>query len=449
MRQSATPKEVTRLHRWKQHLRRKSYDCRSIYTGDAPPEAKKVKPSSTFVPQMTKIGRYFTKMSLNEIRGKRPIVKINMPRDFCIFSNPEQVIKHCGQVFNLFRRTDIEHIHFDHRKTAKYSLGAEILFGLSTAEGVKYRSTNSYQTVRLDGELPSNRDHANIIRDVGIVSEVESVTANQQVAQNMQLVHVFKSECLTFETPSAMALDSITKTTNEVIIHLNQCLKDLHLELKSSAAERFRKCISEMLDNAVEHCKQTHPAWYVRSYLNGNGSDRFFELSIFNFGCSYADTFTRLSNDHYAKGFVSQYIKNHRSLFDESALYTIAALQGRVSSKNNDEYDNRGQGTIVLIESFENMYNELKLLRPDLVHDNRSMMNLISGKTVITFDGRYKSKTVHYSDGSERVIYPFNDELDLKCPPSSSYIKTMTLAYFPGAMINIRLPLSTNIVAST
>lgn len=443
---SSTPSKVTREHRWKQHLRSKPYNAeisRRLY-GDSNASQK----TKIATPKMTTIGHFFSMMSLSCKRMNKSRIKISIPKDFCIFSNPESVIKLCGQTFSYFKKPNLESIRISHTNIKKYSLGSEVLFGLSCAEGEKYREHNKLQPILLDGYLPENNDHESIIRDLGVISELNSVSATKaKTEQNPLLVHVFKSECLTHDTPSGLAKDTKNKTTDDVILHLNQCLKDYQLELKEEAAQRFRNCISEMLDNAVEHCKLTHPAWYVRSYLNSNGRDRFFELSIWNFGRSYADSFMKLDKEHFAREFVDKYIKKHRGLFDISSLYTVVALQGRVSSKNTNELDTRGQGTIVLIESFEKMYRELKALRPTIKGNDGSVMNLISGNTIIHFDGKFNSRTIQLDDGGERVIYPINDEQSLGIPPSRKHVVKMNNAYFPGAMINIRLPLTESIVS--
>ncbi|MDX7786012.1 hypothetical protein [Aeromonas caviae] len=401
-------------------------------------------------PRMTTIGHFFSKMSLSCKRINKKEIKISMPKDFCIFSNPESVIKLCGQTFSYFRKPNLQSLFISHKSTSKYSLGSEVLFGLSCAEGEKYRETNNLSPISLKGHLPENDDHESIIRDLGVISELNSVSASKaKIEQDPLLVHLFKSECLTHDTPSGLAKDKKNKTTDDVILHLNQCLKDYQLELKEEAAQRFRNCISEMLDNAIEHCKLTHPAWYVRSYLNSNGKNRSFELSIWNFGCSYADSFMKLDRDHFAREFVDKYIRKHRGLFEPSSLYTVVALQGRVSSKNTNDLDSRGQGTIVLIESFEKMYKELKALRPNIKGNNDSVMNLISGNTIIHFDGKFSSRTIPLDDGGERVIYPINIQQNLGLPPSREHVIKMNNAYFPGAMINIRLPLTENIVSVT
>lgn len=449
MRKTATPSKVTQAHRWKQHLRRKPYNSSFYGHQNNDRQLSRANKNQVITPKMTKMGRFYKKMSLSEKRVNKTKIKLPMPPDFCIFSNPESVIKLCGNVFSLFKKNRVTSIEINHNSTKKYSLGSEVLFGLSCAEGERYRAINNLKQIRLLGNLPVNKDHEYIIRDLGILSELDSLTISKGVERDPFLVHVFKSECLTHDTPSALALDAKNKTTIDVILHLNRCLQDYQLELKEDAAQRFKNCISEMLDNAIEHCNLTHPAWYVRSYLNSNGVDKFFELTILNFGCSYAESFTRLGKDHFAREFVDKYIRQHKNSVDEAALYTVVALQGRVSSKNTNDMDTRGQGTIVLIESFEQMYQEIKKLRPMLRSGCESVMNLISGNTIIHFDGMYHSRSIPLDDGAERVIYAINQEQDLKIPPSKIHVRTMKNAFFPGAMINIRLPLSELLVSKT
>ncbi|WP_141108781.1 hypothetical protein [Aeromonas veronii] len=444
MRVSSTPSASTRARRWKQHLRNKPYDGEKIADPAQACPVVKDTPKELSTP---KLGRFFEMITKNQINFfRKKNVTVNLLKDFCIFSNPELVLKKCSQNYKRFTRPELRSVTFDHSAINKYSLGAEVLLALSTREGERYRSMNSYPKASLRGHNPKNAEHLDIINDVGIVAEIDAVNSRKS-KHDEKLVHVFKSECLTSESPSGAAHDQKNNTANEVLVHLRRCLNDHNLALKQTAADRFRNCIAEVLDNAGEHCYLTHPAWFVRSYLNNNGLNKFFELTIFNFGCSYAETFTRLDDGSYAKKTAKRYVDKHSDKFNEDALYTVAALQGRISSKNMHDFDNRGQGTIVLIESFEKMYNEYRALKLDSSEQFSSIMNIITGKTVITFDGTYSSKKI-VSNETERVIYPFNDEQDLQKAPSNRCVKIMKDAFFPGAIINIRLPLSASIESS-
>lgn len=444
MRISDIPSASTRAKRWKQHLRNKPYGGENISRGGRVEPDVKNSPKELSYP---KLARFFEVMSGNQTSiFRKKNITVNLMNDFCIFSNPELVLRKCSQNYKRLTRPELRSVTFDHSGIDKYSLGAEVILALSTREGESFRALNSFQPARLRGINPKNTEHLNIINDVGIVAEIDAVNTRVS-SQDENLVHVFKRECLTYESPSGTASDHKNNTANEVLIHLRRCLSDHKLALKQTAADRFRNCIAEVLDNAGEHCHLTHPAWFVRSYLNNNGYNKYFELTILNFGCSYAETFTRLDDNCYAKKVAKKYVDRHSDKFCEDTLYTVAALQGRISSKNKHDYDNRGQGTIVLIEAFEKMYNEYKALRLDSSEQFSSIMNIVTGRTVITFDGSFSSKTLGEGD-KERVIYPFNEEQDLKRAPSHRCVKTMKGVFFPGAIINIRLPLSASIESS-
>ncbi|HHS9801561.1 TPA: hypothetical protein ACTW4J_004373, partial [Klebsiella quasipneumoniae subsp. similipneumoniae] len=164
---------------------------------------------------------------------------------------------------------------------------------------------------------------------------------------------------------------------------------------------------------------------------------------IINFGNTIAETFEGLPETHFSfNEQVKPYVKKHinkRGMFREG-LVTVAALQGRVSCKNITDSDSSGTGTIELLKFFQDMHDNLRRIRGSSIEEPK--MSLISGKTHISFDGRYRliCKIDEEDDESETYSYPFNND-SLATEPDRAYLKEMTNAYFPGVMVNIRFPL--------
>ncbi|MBN3104310.1 hypothetical protein H4F50_20930, partial [Pectobacterium brasiliense] len=129
-----------------------------------------------------------------------------------------------------------------------------------------------------------------------------------------------------------------------------------------------------------------------------------------------------------------------KKMVDPKSLFTVASLQGSISTKSDSD-PTRGHGTVTLIETFEAIYDGYKKLRGNGVGGKNAEMNIISGETIIKFDGRYRSKIDEIEGGSEKFVMPFNAKQSLDEPPEDKYVYTMTNVKFPGVMINIRMPL--------
>lgn len=96
----------------------------------------------------------------------------------------------------------------------------------------------------------------------------------------------------------------------------------------------------------------------------------------------------------------------------------------------------RGNGTIQFIESF------FKLKGNDEI-DDVSRMYILSGNTVIEFDGTYHLSDSKDENGVSRGIISFNKSGSLNEKPDSKYVKNVD-EYFPGTAIFVRLLLNDN-----
>jgi hypothetical protein len=120
-------------------------------------------------------------------------------------------------------------------------------------------------------------------------------------------------------------------------------------------------------------------------------------------------------------------------------LFTLIALQGNVSSKNQSVMDTRGNGSVELIEFFQRMYAECSG-----TSTGGAEMIVVSGQTSIRFDGTYKMA----ANAAGVKIIAFNAANDLTQAPDAKYVKQLAgSSRFPGTLIAIKFPLST--VSST
>jgi hypothetical protein len=372
---------------------------------------------------------------------------VKTPRDFCIFDNPNYVLSWLSSFVDTSLRTSRPKIVVDHRKTKKFCLGSEVLLGLLAGEVYDYRSLNG-DIFDYAGLLNKNAEHRVLLSEVGIVSELDNAVSEHTV-RAPEKIHVFKQDCSINESVSSTGEDLKNTTASSFVKHVNEGLKDHLLKLTPEAANDLKGCLGEVLDNVHEHSGMTAPRWYVRGYMNNEGKKKFLELAVINLGKPIYENFMVLEDDSYAKqdakGYVDYQLSSENNTLTVEELYTIAALQGNVSSKNTEDDSTRGQGTITLIEAFEDLHKKYVELRGTRTGTN-AMMNLVSGKVVIRFDGTYMSSDQPDTHGGERVTIAFNEENNLYIAPDNRHVFRMKDSYFPGLMINIKIPLQGSLV---
>lgn len=438
MRQSDTPSSISQLKKLKKHIRKSKSHMKRLkrkrLKTTAPEKVNYIESAllRAFLPKFKDLNGQLSKTS-----------KVSTPRNFCIFENYEGSLA----FLKKYLKTALANprvISIDHRQTRNWSLGAESLLGILTKE-ISRLCEKQNVDCEISGTTSRNDDYQDVINSVGVVSELPDHEFDMPTESDDSLIHSFKQDCTLSETSSISAKDLKNETATGFVQHLSNCLKDHKLKLKDAASSSLEACMGELLDNVHEHCGLGTPKWYVRAYINNSSKNRTLEVSVFNIGRTFSETFCNLSPSSFSRKIADKYVQKHVSpSLTQNALMTVAALQGNVSSKNEDNDDTRGHGTITLIETFERLYKNYSRLR----HNDKSskketpVMNLISGSTMIKFDEHYSSFVVPDAGGGERILISFNDESDLAFPPNSTYIKTMKKGYFPGTMINIKVPLN-------
>lgn len=389
------------------------------------------------------ISKEFTEAnSLKKHLNKKKRIKIILPTNFDIFSNTEEVIKKIIDTSEKIMSPGIKEIIIDHRNVSKSSLSSESLFGLLLTEVVSNRRKQLNEGINVRGFFPKRHEAVrSIVEKIGIVRELinDDHFSDAHDNNHESNVHYFRYDNRYGRSVSVKD-DRKRKVAESCVEYLETCMNAHRLTLKKQAQDRLRACLGEVFDNAEEHCGRTRPVWFVRGYFNDIENDRYLELSVFNLGNSFSDNFDALSIRSDIKNTAAKYVQRHSSKFNENALFTVAALQGRVSTKKDID-PTRGQGTVTLIETFESIYRGYIKLRSVGENKVKAQMNLISGDTIIVFDGAYQSKVTNEKNGSENFQMPFNEEQSLQSPPDHKKVYTMKNAKFPGVMISIRIPL--------
>ncbi|AKP35137.1 hypothetical protein [Yersinia aleksiciae] len=433
------------LRAWNQHLyvvlRRKG---RCSYGGS---NSNVIIKDETCIVQ-NPIVTFIEKISLKKGVSKQFFAKekIRVPRNFSFYDNPEESLLFIHSASKSICRGERKSVTIDYT-SAKYNcLGAECLLGMVVTEA-RQSNINFDSNVTVNGIYPKRESHREIIKSIGIVKEMDE--ANPGIVKDFTKKNenpkqrIFKVDSIGKEDPSAFAQDRKNITAEKFTAYINECLNDHSLVLKEAAEKHLTSCMGELLDNAERHCGLIQrPRWFVRGYVNNNARQPVCELAIINFGTTIAETFKNLPDVHYSlKKQVEPYVNRHlnkKGMFEEG-LITVAALQGRVSCKNVTVSDSSGTGTIELLKFFQDMHDNIRRIRG--VEVEKPRMSLISGRTHISFDGRYPLICkVEEDEESETFSYPFNSE-SLASAPDRAYLNEMKNAYFPGVMVNIRFPL--------
>lgn len=426
-------KRLKRLSRFQQKAQKRPPQRSECYERDLlklPPEAK----LAHQLENLANVDKFKYKIK----HGTEVTFKI--PKQFNIYKNPKKVFETLAQFRKVALDPQVRVIKLNHFWVDS-CLASEALLGILANEINVARLQLEDKSLNFKGLInDSHHTQFKLIQHAGLISELKGVIENTNEQTRSDKVLVYKRDNRLNHSASSTAEDIKNETASACVRHLKNCLKTQSLLLNDDVANDLEMSLGELLDNVHEHCGTTAPYWYVRSYLDTECEEkRHFDLMVMNLGNSIADTFLNLPDSSMAKEHVMVYADRHSQQMDLEPLITVAALQGNVSSKKDQE-STRGQGTIRLIEMFETIYEDYVTLRGN--NHSGAVMNLISGSTIITFDGKYKSIKTDNSDGSEDVKIAFNSQNSLRYPPDASVVSHLKDICFPGVMLNIRIPLT-------
>lgn len=370
------------------------------------------------------------------VKVKKNKLTLLIPENFSIIENPKVSLEIIYQLVAIARSNKkIHYINCDHSRLTRHDLAAEALLGLITREFEKeYISRN--RKLKISGILPKDDYLTTYISAIGVIRDLD-VTHNllsDDRAGKLKIINK-RSNYYHNKTTSGAA-DYNEYTAKKFVDFINECLEKIGKELTLEAIDLLSEYTGEIINNASEHGGLKD--WTIRGYLDEIGEERICEITIFNFGKTISDTFLELPLDSYAFQSVKLYIESHHKsgyfspAWTKETLITLAALQGDISSKNKNEFCDRGQGTVDMINFFQNIHNECTK------HNSpNAKMVLLSGSTHIYFDGTYKMNDDH--DG--RKVIAFNKQNSLDYPPDSAYVKKLDGVNFPGTIISIKFSL--------
>lgn len=379
-----------------------------------------------------------TNIKPNNIKNKS--IVLNITNNFSVIENPAESLKLILSYAKDFRNNRVKEVYYDHSRVNKIDLSAESILGYIAAE-IKKERTGKKKLIE-NGRYPIKRDVIRLIKSVGVIRNLDIKHEFLDLEESKYLRVFRKGNSSYLRQVKYNTADLKERTIKDFVDHINGCLEDHGRKLKPQAVIKLVAYTGEILTNAEDH--PGYNDWTIIGYLDNKSANHFCEITIFNFGKSIADTFKELAEDSFTYKQILPFIDAHKKKgflniggWNEEDLLTLIALQGNISTKNKSASDDRGQGTVDLINFFHKMHSECT----KNTTGSEAKMAILSGNTYILFDGTYSMK----ADSSGRQVIAFNSSNDLKEKPDKQYIRNLGDIKFPGTIIGIKFPMQIDI----
>lgn len=367
---------------------------------------------------------------------KKHRVRITLPQKFSIIDYPEITLDAVCDIARQMRAERLGSLFLDFAKVSLSDLGANALLDVLVDE-LTTQAKQTKRRIRWRGTYPTDVGHRRFLKAMGVIKrlKIEHEYPTKDEEAKLALYNTRSKHYLRAAKPRE--LDQKGRVTVRFADHINTCLRSVGLELTEIARGQLCQYVSEIIDNAEEHSHMLD--WTIQGYLDTHLTVPMCEIVIFNFGRTIANSLEELSPGSYTRQQIKKYIDMHEKSgffqpkWRKEDLLTLIALQGNVSSKNENVTHTRGNGTVDLIAFFQKMHEECSF--GNGVESAR--MAIVSGSTFILFDGKYKMAP--NNRGIE--VIAFNADNDLCQRPDSTYVRPLDGVEFPGTLISIKFPL--------
>lgn len=363
-------------------------------------------------------------------------VRFTLPAAFSIMDSPERALAALSSLAKEMQAHRLAHVHLDFSKLTQYDLGANGVLDVLVEE-LRNEARQTGRRIRWTGKYPPDPGHRRFVKAMGVIKRLKILHEYppHEEEANLELFDARSRHYLRKLRPRQV--DRKGKITSSFAEHVNACLGHVGRRLTPAGLESLCRYVAEILDNAEEHGAMLD--WSIQGYLDPHLPIPMCEIVIFNFGLTIAQTFEKLPSTSFAREEVQPYLDLHQrgGFFSpgwrREDLFTLIALQDRISTKNQDGSGLRGYGTVDLIEFFQRVHSECALAGSS----EPARMVLVSGSTFVLFDGTYKMSANVDGNG----VIAFNQGNDLKQKPDSKYVRRLDGVSFPGTLISIKFPL--------
>lgn len=349
-------------------------------------------------------------------KGKKAIIRI--PEIFSFSENVDETIKVLKNIYYCSMHPKIQELKLDYSKCKKLSLGASCVTDIIALNTLKYRERMN-NPLHLKGTYPDMKEEA---FEIFVISGL---------VKHLKIVNV--------ENKNVKSLDIITNGEQSyigeaIIKYYDDCLKTKGYSLSPIGKSKLSQMITEVIDNVGEHAGEL-ASWYTQGHytIGTESNPGKFRLVLFNFGDTIYEGLKRNSSSNYTKKILNNATRKHKkkNLFgtswNEEVLWNLFSLQYKISRCNYTDKNDRGVGTIDLIESFLGLGQTIEDIKP--------IMSIVSGKSNILFDGTYQISSLS-KKGYNVPTIAFNKENNLFQKQDERYVKALKNS-FPGTIIDM------------
>lgn len=368
---------------------------------------------------------------------------LTVPEVFSLSENYADSMAFLKRLFHLLHTQACEKIFINYKDCLHLDVDASAVMDIILAGFIEYyhRCSKKNRYVNIQEIVPINfKDKEEI---VDILFSIGAYANLRGVSIKRDNVIPFLLKTGDSKTDKKGVLKEIHET--EIVDYVLQCLTTMGRTLTPEAEANLSKVVGEVMANAEEHSlfRYRYAIGYFKTNKDVANSLGVFKLVIFNFGQTIYESFknpncanvrvvqqmTDLSKHYSKKGWFGLFGKKK---FEEQTLWTLYALQERVTSLNHWR---RGSGSTRFIDRFFK-------LKGNCERDNTSKLTLISGNSRIIFDGTYPL-VEREKNGQSYQIMAFNEKGDLHELPDDNFV-TFADQFFPGTIISAKICLTYN-----
>ena len=228
-------------------------------------------------------------------------------------------------------------VKIDLGRVKNYDVGANGILDVLVAE-ISFKARRDKRRIKWTGVYPADTKLKRLVKALGVIKKLE-VEHEYPEPQEAAKLEAFDDRCRNYyRAVRPTEADKKAKAAQNFADHLSGCLQRVNRKFTPEARHQLCRYIGEILDNVEEHAQMLD--WTIQGYLDTHKAPWICEIVIFNFGRTIADNFRELKEGSYTRNMISQYVETHsRSGFfvkgwNPDDLYTLIALQERVSTKN-------------------------------------------------------------------------------------------------------------------
>jgi hypothetical protein len=361
-------------------------------------------------------------------------VTIQIPTTFSLIDNPVESLRTLESLRAAVCSQATEHICFDHSECKQLELDASIVMDSMVI------ASQAQRRLKFEGNEPFDERVKEIFNLTGLPKHLNlsrSMLSDPILAkyERFELVIGHHKEDQSGNPGHSTEAE---RTNSKLTQYFDRLLSKFGMSLTDLGRKNLAELIGEVLDNAEIHSGIGQS--YVIGYMEqGEPHEGQCHLVIMNYGKSIAESLQEAPINKQTSLRIKALVKRHRKrrlfspTWEPSNLWTLYALQEGVSRLNIEgQRTDRGYGTIRMIEFFENIV--------DLRSTDKPQMVMISGDTLVMFDGTYLLQTVEIGEETREII-AFNANNDLTMKPDPKYVVKLPLK-FPGTVISLRFKLN-------